>query len=368
MRITHLTRTAKSAKAKVAVTLFSALAALGVSGAMLLGATAKPKFDVFVAPATQTVTAGQDVSYGITLQRDNKFTSPVALTVTGLPSNTAASFAPSTIPGSGTTSTLSMQTGASTTPGTYTLAIKGTSGSSQVTKTVRLVVLAPTAANFTLTPVPASGVMSEDDELSYSIAIERTGGFTGPVTFSLGQLPKNVTGTYYPSPATGDEATIELTSTENPKPGTYPLTVTGTAAIDGAQVSRSASIQLIVEEKKPFQITGAPSHELVPGVAAPVELILSNPHNFPLEVTEVAVAVGHQTSKAACDGVENYSVDQMTGVYPLVLPAGASRTLTQLGIADDDKPAVRMNDLISTNQDGCKGASVYLSYSGMATK
>ena len=368
MRITHSIRTAKSAKAKAAMTLFSALAALGVTAAVLMGATAKPRFDITVSPATQTVTAGGSVSYGITAKRDNKFTSPIALSVTGLPTNATGNFSPNPVPGSGTTASLSVQTDASTPAGSYPLTIRGTSGSLFVTRTVTLVVLAPEAPNFTITTTPALRVLSEEDDVSYTLAIARSGGFTGPVALSQSELPKNVTGTYSANPVAGNDATLTLTSSINPKPGTYTLTLTGTGFHGGSELQRSASIQLVVEEKKPFGIAGEPSEQLVPGVAVPLDLALTNPHSFPLQVTEVAGSVATQTSQPGCDGAQNYSVDQMADVYPLTLPPQSTSTLTQLGVSTDDMPAVRMNDLVSTNQDACKGASVFLSYSGTATK
>ena len=53
--------------------------------------------------------------------------------------------------------------------------------------------------------------------------------------------------------------------------------------------------------------------------------------------------------------------------YPITLPAGQTRTLSQLGVADADRPQVEMLDR-PWNQDACKNAAITLDYSGSAGK
>jgi hypothetical protein len=127
-------------------------------------------------------------------------------------------------------------------------------------------------------------------------------------------------------------------------------------------------VTLVVEEKKPFQISGAAPTELVPGQSAPVDLLLTNPHSFPLQVTELNIVVDNTTSDPACDGPENFSVTAIpAGDYPLTLPANSSRTLSSLTPAPQ-LPTVGMTNLTSTDQDACKDVSFNLHYSGTATR
>jgi len=368
MRITSLTRTAKSAKAKWAIALFSALAVFGASGALLFGASAK--FTVSAAPATQTVTAGQSTSFTIALQRQNKFTSPVTLSATGLPAGATKSFIPATVPGASSSSALQITTGAGTTPGTYTITITGAGGGATSSTTVKLTVVSASQPNFSLSATPRSGVISADDDTSYTVDVDRTGGFTGAVGLSVSGLPNGVSASYEPASvsSSADETTLELYSDSKPKPGNYTVVVTGTGYNGPTELNRSTSIRLVVEEKKPFEIDGAPAQQLVPGTEVPLDLSLTNAQNFTLSVTEVHVSIDPNTSNAGCDGTENYTVDQLELSSPLSLPAGATRTLSSLGVAQADLPAVRMNDSVTLNQDACKGAALYFNYSGLATK
>ena len=69
-----------------------------------------------------------------------------------------------------------------------------------------------------------------------------------------------------------------------------------------------------------------------------------------------------------CDGAQNFAVTQAPAArYPITLPAGQTRTLGQLGVADGDKPQVAMLNQ-AWNQDACKNAAISLHYGGSARK
>ena len=364
MRIKQLTRTAKSAKGKLALALFSALAVIGATS--VLGAP-KPSFNVAATPGTQTVTAGQNASYNVAISRQGQFTAPVALSASGLPANTTRTFTPTTVSSSGTSSSLMVKTnqGGTTPAGTYTLTITGSSGGTTRSTTARLVVASPTQPNFALMANPSNVVISDDDTASHQVGITRSGGFTAAVNLSVSGLPNKVSAAIGPNPASGNATTLTFTSHGRPRAGTYPVTVTGT----GSGMTRSTSFSLTVEDKKQFDITADPVYGLVPGATVPLDLALTNPNNFALDVTDLSAFVDHVTSSAACDGADNFSVEQITaGAYPLSLPAGSTRTLSELGVASADRPSVSMTDSLTVNQDACKGATVYFNYSGTATK
>ena len=69
-------------------------------------------FNIAASPASQTIYTGEAVSYTVTIAPGAGFNLPVALGCTQLPTNTTCSFAPATVPGGSTTSTLVVQTSA----------------------------------------------------------------------------------------------------------------------------------------------------------------------------------------------------------------------------------------------------------------
>lgn len=370
-----MTRTAKSARRKLALTLFSALAVIGVAGATLIyAASIQPDFRITATPTQQTVGQGQSAEYAIAIARDNSFSEPVALTASVLPntSNTSVGFTPNPVLGSANESIVTIRTNVNgTTPtGNYQVTITGAGGDVTKSTTVSLTVVGQDQASFALNATPSSRVTAENDTESYSLAISRTGGFQGAVALSTSGLPNDVTGSFGTSnPVAGSQATFTVSAGHNPKPGDYAVLITGTGFQGTTQIKRTISVQLTVEEKKPLRISGDAPAGLAPGDSVPVDLVLSNPHNFELQVRDLAVAVDRNTGVPGCSGQQNFSVLQIPDTkYPLNLPANATRNLSQLGLTEpDEQPQIVMNDL-PVNQDSCRGATLFLRHSGWATK
>jgi hypothetical protein len=124
-----------------------AITCTGTSGSLTHSATVTlvvnaalvPNFTLTASPASQTVTVGSGTSYTASVGAVNGFSGTVALTASGLPAGVSASFGPSSVTGSGT-STMTVATSGSTLAGTYTLTLTGTSGSLTHSATVTLVV------------------------------------------------------------------------------------------------------------------------------------------------------------------------------------------------------------------------------------
>jgi len=109
------------------------------STASFKAASGGPNFTVSAAPASQTVTAGTNAVYTVNVSPSGGFTGTVSLGASGLPSGATASFNPSSVTTSGS-STLTVGTAGSTSAASYPLTITGTSGSLTNTATATLVV------------------------------------------------------------------------------------------------------------------------------------------------------------------------------------------------------------------------------------
>jgi hypothetical protein len=96
-----------------------------------------PDFTLSASPASRTVSRGGSTTYSVTITRLNGFGGSVSLSVSGLPSRATASFSPNPATSS---STLTVSTRSKTARGTFTLTIRGTSGSLAHTTTVSLTV------------------------------------------------------------------------------------------------------------------------------------------------------------------------------------------------------------------------------------
>jgi uncharacterized protein DUF4082/concanavalin A-like lectin/glucanase superfamily protein/Big-like domain-containing protein/galactose oxidase-like protein/Kelch motif protein len=98
------------------------------SQSVTLTVSSSPDFTISVDPSTQNVADGDSTTCNVTLTSINGFTSPVSLSVSGLPTGATGSFAPQSLTPTAT-SILTTNTSTGTPQGRYTLTITGTSGS-----------------------------------------------------------------------------------------------------------------------------------------------------------------------------------------------------------------------------------------------
>jgi hypothetical protein len=103
--------------------------------ALSITAVSAPDFGLTSTPTSRSVAQGGSGAFSITVGAQNGFTSLVSLTASGLPAGATATFAPTSVAGSGS-STLTVNVGASTAVGTYPLTVTGTAGA--LTRTLGL--------------------------------------------------------------------------------------------------------------------------------------------------------------------------------------------------------------------------------------
>jgi hypothetical protein len=103
-----------------------------------------PDFSLLPSPLSQSVIPGNAVNYNVAVSDVGGFSSPVSLSVSGLPSGASANFNPASVIGSGS-STLSVSTGSATPLGSYPLTITGVSGAITHIATATLVVATASA-------------------------------------------------------------------------------------------------------------------------------------------------------------------------------------------------------------------------------
>ena len=359
------------------MTLLGVLALTGLAAYTVLAAGGKQDFTIAASPSSQTVTKGQATAYTVTVTRVNGFTGPVTLSVTGLPAAASATWrlpdgsSSNVVPPSLNSATLNVQTGAGTPNGDAQPVIKATSGNLTSTTTLTLAVQPPAQPNFTLSASPATRAVVQSDDATYGLDVSRTGGFAGAVSLAVTGLPKNATATWSPSATvsgSSGSATLVVQTAGNTSADTYTLTITGTGTVSGSTVSRSAAVTLIVQKNQTFGISGNLAGTLTPGRKIPLDLSLTNSQGFDIKVASVAVTVEESTNRPGCSGTQNFKVTQIPARrYPISLAAGQTRTLTQLGVADADRPQVEMVNR-PWSQDACKNATITLSYGGSAAK
>ncbi|MEO8570084.1 MAG: fibronectin type III domain-containing protein [Chloroflexota bacterium] len=130
------------------------------------GSTVAPDFTISASPAAQTVTAGANGQYTVTVVPTGG-AEPVALSATGVPAGGLGSFSQNPTSSS---SVLTITTSGSTTPGSYPITISGTSSGVTHTTSVDLVVTAPSTATAPSEPqsVTANPAKGKGVQVSWS--------------------------------------------------------------------------------------------------------------------------------------------------------------------------------------------------------
>lgn len=227
-----------------------------------------------------------------------------------------------------------------------------------------------TTKGVTIQVNPSSRTVDRGDPVNYSVSLTSTNGYSGSITPSVSGLPAGTTAAFAQASVTlaaGKSTTVTLTvatSASTPE-GKADLTIATAAGASQAAVV----VQLFVQSsKKTFSISGDLGTPLAPGATIPLDLSFANPNNKSLALTSLAVSItGITRTRAAVAAAlpcttKDYVVTNYSGPSPLTISAGSS-SLQSLGIAPALWPRIAMLDT-ELNQDGCKGATLQLSYSG----
>lgn len=211
--------------------------------ALTVTAAATPAYTLAAATPV-TVAQGATATSAITITRTGGFAGTVNLAATGLPTGVTAAFNPAAATGNASTLTFTAAANA-TVGGPTTVTVTGTAtGQPDKTATIQLTVTAVTAGAYTIAVTPATASIVQGATATENIAITRTGGFTGAVTFAAENLPTGVTAAFAPNATTTDASVLTLTAGASATVG-GPTTVTvrGTAA---GQPDKTATFALTV--------------------------------------------------------------------------------------------------------------------------
>lgn len=223
----------------------------------------------------------------------------------------------------------------------------------------------------TLQLAPSGRSVTQGTSASYNVVVQPSGGFVGNVSLTISGLPAGATASFSPAvvaAGSGSASSNLDVSTSSATPlGNYSLSLKGSSGTLAAAVV-VVSLTVSAGQHAPFTISGGPTGLLAPGNVVPINLQLTNPGNSSLSVTGLTVSIAGvtRTAQAVANNLpcnpSDYLIAQFSGSYPLSTPPGNSSLLGN-GIPANQWPQIKMLNS-SLNQDGCKGATLQLSYSG----
>jgi hypothetical protein len=167
----------------------------------------------------------------------------VSLSASGLPAGATAMFSPASLAAAGT-STLTLNTSASTPDGTYPITIAGTGTTGTETITYTLTV-GPIPSDFSVSVSPIGAGNKTGRSVPATVSTALVQGLPQTIAFGVTGLPSGTTASFNPtSVATGGSSTLTISLGHQAKPGNYTLTITGTSPTN----THSVQFLLIVEQ------------------------------------------------------------------------------------------------------------------------
>lgn len=206
------------------------------------GGAGTPGFTVAVSPNPLRIGLNDSTTANVLITFTNGFSATrVDLTLSGLPANVTASFAPNPLPHEGV-SILTIRAAANAAPGTYPLVVSATAKG--ITNQASALLNVTATPDFTLSVAPLTQSVAAGGTVSFEATLGSMNGFVAtPVTLSVSVQPAGVGGTFSPNPITPPgTSTLTLATSPSASAGTFALTITGS----GGGQTHTATATLIV--------------------------------------------------------------------------------------------------------------------------
>jgi uncharacterized membrane protein len=203
---------------------------------------APPAFTLSVAPDSLEVAALSTVQTTVTIERQPGFTSAVNLSALSVPSGVNVAFTPGAP--TGASSVLRITPSLTAPGGRYSVTIAGTAANGETsTTTLTLVIRAFVPTDFALIDGGSVSLTSYGASAIVNIGILRNPTYTAAIALSVSGVPAGLVAQFVANPVAGDNGQLRL-SPMFVSPGSYTLTVTGTAG----SVTRTAQVIVHVSE------------------------------------------------------------------------------------------------------------------------
>ena len=230
---------------------------------LFLEITTTPTYTLQTTPSPQTLTAPGTASFAISTPRANNFSSPITLSVTGIPTGISASISQQ----SPTGATLNVVAQSSMTAGTYTFAIVANGNGIQRISAVTLTILP--GAGYSANVMQVSQSLTPNGSVDYKVSVLYVGGFNHALNLSVPTPPPGLSVTFLPSSsiAGSSDVTMRVSAASYSTIGSYNLGLTTTD-----QNTNSARLQLVAVAVVPpaaAQLVSPAPYTRIPNSAVP---------------------------------------------------------------------------------------------------
>jgi hypothetical protein len=224
-----------------------------------------PSYSISAVSSIQSAIQGTSADYALSLNPLNGYSGTVNLSAMGLPSGAASSFTNGgALAGAGSSSTLTVSTNSSISPGTYNFTVQGDDGGTvSLTPLILVVNSSQPSPDFALTSSSGTTItVAVNSSSADTITVTPSGGFTGSVSFSLSGLPRWTSASFSPNSVsivgTGPGSSVLTISTNRrAQQGSSTLTLTATSG----SLTQTLELTLVIgtTPSPDFSISATPS-------------------------------------------------------------------------------------------------------------
>jgi len=215
------------------------------SGTIALVVTDETTFAISAVPVSRTIGLGDSNQYQISVASLGDFSSPVTLSVAGLPYGVSYAISSSSVtpPAGGVASaTLLVSVGQDAIPGDYALIVSGSSTgcttlyyeTAQCVDYSFVVAQVPSVTDFQINVSPSAQSVVINQYASFAVQVTSLGGFSSNVVLSLQRVPNGVSSSFTattltPTDNNPETSTLTLSPSTTAQPGVYSVDVVGTS-------------------------------------------------------------------------------------------------------------------------------------------
>lgn len=184
--------------------------------------------------------------------------------------------------------------------------------------------------------------------------------------------PRRAEGRPSGRPSSGPSSTPR--PSDSPSPSSTPSPNQGSGSGSGTGGATGHGIGggsgTISQPSPSYSIGGVLAQQLRPGNAYPLDLTLTNLSSVAMSALDLQVSISHVTAPNATVSlpctVSDFEVTQVANRFSVALSGNESTSLSARGIPSSQWPQISMLNT-AANQDGCKGASLALAFTGSST-
>jgi subtilase family serine protease len=242
----------------------------------LTSISSAPSFTLSATPNPASVQAGSTATSTIQVNVANGFSAAVTLSLTGLPSGVTGTFGAFS---AGRASILTLTATSAAPSGTYSVSVKGVSGTLTETAALRLIVTA--APSYTLTTSAPAVTVVQSATSAATITVVPANGFSTAVALTVSGLPTGVKASFSPASAT-TASTLTFTASATAAAGSTSVAVTG----QSGALSATVAIALTVAPPASYSLSpSTPALSVVQGTSGTSTITVTPKSGFSGKVT-----------------------------------------------------------------------------------